>query len=62
LAICRDPSDDYLIEMALLGRASHLVSEDNDLHDDPDIFELLREYDVQLVRVGAFAQVLTPTG
>ena len=62
LAICRDPSDDYLIEMALLGQASHLVSEDNDLHDDPDIVLLLRQYDVQLVWIGAFAQVLTTTG
>jgi putative PIN family toxin of toxin-antitoxin system len=58
LAICRDSSDDYLIEMALLGKASHLVSEDKDLHDDADIVELLRHYDVQLVRVGAFAQTL----
>lgn len=61
LAICRDPSDDYLLEMALSGRASYLVSEDNDLHDDTDIVELLRQYDVQLVRVGAFAQTLTAT-
>lgn len=58
LAICRDPKDDYLIEMALLGQATHLVSEDNDLHDDADIVELLRQYGVQLVRVGAFAQTL----
>lgn len=34
LHICRDPKDDYLIEIALLGRATHLVTEDNDLHDD----------------------------
>jgi putative PIN family toxin of toxin-antitoxin system len=61
LAICRDPSDDYLIEMALLGKASHLVSEDNDLFDDADIVELLRQYDIQLVRVGTFAQTLTAT-
>ncbi|GAB4528873.1 MAG: hypothetical protein Kow0063_05440 [Anaerolineae bacterium] len=61
MAICRDPSDDYLIEMALLGKASHLVSEDNDLFGDADIVELLRQYDVQLVRVGDFAQALTGT-
>lgn len=61
LAICRDASDDYLIELALLGKASHLVSEDSDLHDDTDIVELLRQYEVRLVRVGAFAQTLTAT-
>jgi putative PIN family toxin of toxin-antitoxin system len=61
LTICRDPKDDYLIEMALLGQATHLVSEDNDLHEDADIIELLRQYSVQLVRVGAFVQTLTAT-
>jgi putative PIN family toxin of toxin-antitoxin system len=61
LAICRDPNDDYLIEMALLGQASYLVSQDDDLFDDADIVELLHQYEVQLVRVGAFVQTLTAT-
>ena len=58
LAVCRDPKDDYLIEMALLGQATHLVSEDNDFHDDADVIELLRHYGTHLVRAGAFAQIL----
>lgn len=58
LALCRDPEDDYLIEMALLGQATHLVSEDNDLHEDPDVVEFLRQSEIQLVHVGAFMRVL----
>lgn len=42
LSICRDPQDDYLLELALLGQATHLVTEDDDLHEDPAIRSLLR--------------------
>jgi putative PIN family toxin of toxin-antitoxin system len=61
LALCRDPKDDHLIEIALLGQATHLVSEDDDLHEDPDIVEFLRQSNVQLVHVGAFIQTLAAT-
>jgi putative PIN family toxin of toxin-antitoxin system len=58
LALCRDPHDDYLIEMALLGQATHLVSEDDDLHEDSDIVEFLRQSGIQLVHVEAFLRSL----
>jgi len=58
LALCRDPEDDYLIEMALPGQATHLVSEDDDLHEDPDVVEFLRQSEIQLVHVGAFVRTL----
>lgn len=58
LTICRDPKDDYLIEMALLGRATHLISEDEDLHADADIVELLAQNNVRLVRAGNFVRAL----
>ena len=61
LTMCRDPKDDYLIEMALLGRATHLVSEDKDLHDDPDIVELLRLSGIQLVGAWGFMRALAST-
>lgn len=54
LQICRDPKDDYLIEMALLGHATHLVTEDSDLHDDADIRALLQQFDIRLVHIGGF--------
>jgi predicted nucleic acid-binding protein len=52
-------NDDYLIEMALLGEAAYLVSEDADLHDAPDIIEVLRQFGIELVHVGTFARLLT---
>lgn len=58
LALCRDPQDDYLIEMALLGRATHLVSEDDDLHEDPDVVEFLRQNRTKLAHVGTFMRIL----
>lgn len=58
LALCRDPKDDYLLEMALLGRATHIVSEDNDLHDDPDIVAFLDQRGIRLARLGEFLATL----
>jgi putative PIN family toxin of toxin-antitoxin system len=58
LQLCRDPKDDYLIELALLGKVTYLISEDLDLHDDANIIELLQRYGVQLVHVGSFVQML----
>ena len=52
LVLCRDPHDDYLLEMALLGRADYLVTEDGDFHDDPSIVQFLRATRVRLVRLG----------
>jgi len=54
LSLCRDPQDDYLLELALLGQATHLVTEDDDLHEDPAIRSLLRGYGVQLVHIAQF--------
>lgn len=54
LALCRDPNDDYLLEMALLGRATHLVSEDADLHDDLDLVLFLSQRGIRLVHLGEF--------
>ena len=54
LSLCRDPKDDYLLEMALLGQATHLVTEDDDLHDDLALRSLLRDYGVRLVHIAEF--------
>ncbi|MFZ1402352.1 MAG: putative toxin-antitoxin system toxin component, PIN family [Anaerolineae bacterium] len=58
LNLCRDPHDDYLLEMALLGRASYLVSEDGDLQDDLDIILFLAQRGIHLLRLGGFLAVL----
>ncbi|GHT40961.1 hypothetical protein FACS189443_2050 [Planctomycetales bacterium] len=31
IAVCRDPNDDYLLELALDGKADYLITGDNDL-------------------------------
>ncbi len=56
--ICRDPTDDYLIEMAILGRATHLVTGDEDFHDDPELLRFLQERDVAVIRPADFAALL----
>jgi uncharacterized protein len=59
LRLCRDPKDDYLIEMALLTKAGYLVSEDNDLHDDANLVALLRQNNVDLVHIAPFVSLLS---
>ena len=56
--ICRDPTDDYLIEMAILGRATHLVTGDEDFHGDPALLRFLQERDVAVIRPADFATLL----
>jgi putative PIN family toxin of toxin-antitoxin system len=58
LQICRDPKDDYLIETALAGNATHLVTEDGDLHDDTEIHALLKQFGVRLTRIEDFLRDL----
>jgi putative PIN family toxin of toxin-antitoxin system len=59
LRLCRDPKDDYLLQMALLGQATHLISEDNDLHQDPIIPIFLSQRGIQLVHLGDFLRTIS---
>jgi putative PIN family toxin of toxin-antitoxin system len=56
--ICRDPTDNYLIETAILGRATHLVTGDEDFHDDPALLRFLQERGVTAVRPADFVALL----
>lgn len=56
--ICRDPTDDYLIEMAILGEATHLVTGDEDFHDDPTLLRFLEERGVAAIRPADFVTLL----
>ncbi len=58
LTLCRDPKDDYLLEMVLLGQATHLISEDKDFYDDPNLIMFLNQRGVNLVRLGEFFSIL----
>lgn len=59
LRLCRDPKDDYLIEMALLAKAGFLISEDNDLHDDVAIVALLHQNNIDLIHILPFVSMLS---
>lgn len=61
LEICRDPDDNYLVEMALLGKADYLVTEDADLYDDQAITQFLAERGTRVVQVAEFGKVLHET-
>jgi putative PIN family toxin of toxin-antitoxin system len=58
IAICRDPDDDYLIEIALLGQADYLVTEDNDLLGDEAVVQFLAERGIKVARVDEFVRAL----
>ena len=50
-----------IIEIALLGQADYLVTEDADLYDDPGVVQFLGERGTQVVRAAEFAQILRGT-
>ncbi|MBI4491171.1 MAG: putative toxin-antitoxin system toxin component, PIN family [Chloroflexi bacterium] len=56
--LCRDPSDDMLIETALNGRADTLVTRDDDLKGAPDVAAILGERGVAVLTVRRFLAAL----
>lgn len=59
LRLCRDPNDDYLIELAILGQATHLVTEDKDLREDGALIRLLASRGAHVCGAGEFVGLLT---
>lgn len=59
LRVCRDPQDDAILETAILGRASHAVSRDEDITRDTNLRDKLREYNVAPITVRRFIELLT---
>jgi len=58
LKLCRDPDDDLILETAVVGRATHLVSRDEDLTRDRDVVSQLDRWGVQVVTVSHFMAIL----
>ena len=44
LKACRDPDDDAILEAAIRGKATYLVTRDDDLKGDLDLIELARQH------------------
>jgi putative PIN family toxin of toxin-antitoxin system len=60
LHMCRDATDDLLLETALLGRAKFLVSRDADVIRDIALIQAFRERGVRIVTVEQFLRLVSP--
>ncbi|HXZ44373.1 MAG TPA: putative toxin-antitoxin system toxin component, PIN family [archaeon] len=58
LRICRDASDDLVLETALLGRARYLVSRDADMIRDLSLVRLFAKPGVRIATVQQFLRLL----
>ena len=58
LQVCRDASDDLVLETALLGRARYVVSRDADVTRDLLLIRLFRERGVRIVTVDRLLRLL----
>ena len=56
--VCRDRSDDQVVDCAIWGRVQFLVSYDNDLLDEPELRHALFEYGVTVTTPEVFAERL----
>lgn len=56
--LCRDPDDDVVLETAIRGGATHLISRDEDVTRDLDLTEQLRTRGVQTITVQRLIDLL----
>jgi putative PIN family toxin of toxin-antitoxin system len=54
LHLCRDARDDMLLETAIVGGATHIVSRDEDITRDPELLEQLKNRRIKAVTVSRF--------
>lgn len=59
LALCRDPKDNILLEVAASAHANYLVTGDKDLLDDPNLVKtMLDDYGVIVLSAGDMLAIL----
>ncbi|MEW5719708.1 MAG: putative toxin-antitoxin system toxin component, PIN family [Chloroflexota bacterium] len=58
LQLCRDPDDDVLLETALEGRATYVVSRDEDITRDRDLARQLKVFGIEASTVSRFLKQL----
>jgi len=56
--ICRDPDDNLVLETALAGGATYIVSRDEDLSRDLDVIDAFAAQGVRIMTVAHFLEVL----
>jgi putative PIN family toxin of toxin-antitoxin system len=54
LHMCRDPRDDILLETAIVGGATHVVSRDEDITRDQELLAQLKKRHIKAVTVNHF--------
>lgn len=59
--LCRDATNNKLVDCAILGRAHFLVSYDNDLIDDAELKQALFEFGVEIVDPPIFLEKIQET-
>ena len=58
LRLCRDPDDDIILETAIQGGATYVVSRDEDVTRDLDLLDHLRERGIETITVQRFLVLL----
>lgn len=57
--LCRDASDNILIDCAISGRVQFLVSTDNDLIDHPELKKAMFEFGIEILEPPSFLNKIT---
>lgn len=58
ITVCRDPDDDAVIETAIRGEASCIVSRDDDLKFDASVADFLKAHDIAVVTISRFLSLI----
>lgn len=58
VSLCRDKDDDLIIETAVKGHATHLVTRDDDVKRDMKVVSFLKERGITVLSVAEFLKLL----
>lgn len=57
--ICRDAFDDIVLETAILGKAKYLVTRDDDIKRDINLFRHMKEHGIEILSVSQFLKIIS---
>lgn len=60
VAVCRDPDDNLVVETAIAGGASAIVTRDDDLKRDRAVSRYLRRHNIRVMSVSRFLPFMPP--
>ena len=59
ITVCRDPDDNFILEAAVAGKATFIVTRDDDLKRDLELIQHMQKHGVQVVSVSYFLDILS---